>query len=273
MKRRTFLQSVGGTIVTASLTQEAAAECTAPAPNTPDKEDTWEVSNERVCKSSNYNLYRRSFTNNALQQRVSKKTNGGVDRPVQSLIAIRLSPQGDMTPPSKKVQECSGSVGGTAFGFGLSLPCSWVKKIGGEDEVNPVSPEATRYLDTAFRDKINSLHGFSSRYDRQRHLRRSSLAGWKSLAYSKTGYDTFGFTYEPKWEDKDGDGFMNDLSFRAYLSVETDGSDYLGVGGVFPDESSQTISVEGNRAGRLQFDVKSMQQQTMRFMENTSIST
>ncbi|WP_430505545.1 hypothetical protein [Haloparvum sp. PAK95] len=272
MRRRAFIKTVTGTGFGLSIAETGAAECTPPAPDTPTMGENWSVNDESVCDSSDYNLYRRVLTNNGLQRRVRRETNGLLDQPMQSLIAIRLTPQTDFAASSEGVTECSGSYGATAFGFGLSLPCSVVEDIGGEDEVNPVSPEATRYLDTAFRDKINYLHGFTSRYDRQRHLRRSSYFGWKSLAYSKTGYDTFGFTYEPVLKNQDDDALLSDLNFRAYLSVETDGKDYLGVGGVFPDEESPSISTSEDFSGELEFDVEEKQDRTIEFMEGTRLS-
>ncbi|WP_435097362.1 hypothetical protein [Halarchaeum sp. P4] len=272
VRRRTFLRSVGIGLASLPTVSASSQDCSPKAPQTPEMGDKWTMTDEPICVSENYNLHRRTFSNEDLRESVKTATDSRIDRPVQSLTAIQLSPKGDLPQKSEQTKECSGTFGITIYGFGLSLPCSWVEKgVGISPDPNPVSEYATESLKASFQDKINGLHSFANQRDSERHLQPVSSQTWQPLAYSKSGYTTVQFTYEPEWQNKEDDALWNDLQFRAYLSVETDGSSFLAVGGVFPDESTQRISSNGDLVGKVEFGQKNMQKETIEFMKRTLI--
>lgn len=277
MNRRQILRGIG-TIASSSVILAGSGSgraCSPTSASIAKTSDDWNLETETNCESENYSLNISTLTHQPSQDRISELTDDGTNISLRSFVAIHLVPETNLEPGKKSRDECEGNVGVTIAGSGLTLPCQIVESVGrgyfGSDEYNRVSPEATSALDTGFRSAINDIHGFEDQYDRRRHLRDPGFLDWKELEYEKTGYKTFQFTYDPSLGNRDEDGLWNDLEFTAYLSVETDGDSYLGVGGVFPAESTQRLSNTEDSFETIEFDVDSYEQEVVEFMKETKI--
>ena len=259
--RRKFMYSVGAVLSSSVLSRGVSASATPNAvPPLPVHNEGLRNTWSTVGSTQTQNVVGKDvlwntevYSNTPAKEKLQQSTN--IELPVFTFFSgtFRLVDQDD----KEGLSGFSVSVSYGPISFGV--PLSRIRgKLG---FMGPPIPDKFEEKSTnTFSSQLEKLQGFDNV--------EKGIGGFAGdTSYNKSEYQTDVKQYQASWENSDGDGLGEDVTFNGVLSLETTGSgqDFLAVGGFYPAGNILTSN------GNVSFNPKQLQQELRELMRQTRL--